>query len=146
MLQTGNSVVTDTLDADQFLAEVVYLFHVMHFEISREHSSFALPEEQRLSLSIYGLDKPEAINIQAVLNTARTTVEDHELKKRLCAALKSVSKDVTEISKVVVGVCLPLSLSGHSGIPLNPLLYAGIAMVIFSAGVSALCPEVEIKK
>lgn len=62
-----------------------------------------------------------------------------DIRKRLCPALKSATDDVYDISKSVTPVLVGCVVAGTISIPLNPVLFAAIAVVIARMGISALC-------
>lgn len=68
-----------------------------------------------------------------------------KLKSTLCAALSSVSDDLTEVAKIVCASTIPLLIADKSLIPLNSLLFAGIAVMIYNSGISSFCNEYKNK-
>jgi hypothetical protein len=57
--------------------------------------------------------------------------------------LRSITGDIFEISKVLVGVLVPLSIAGTIAIPWDPLVIAAGAFLIARAGVASICKDVE---
>jgi uncharacterized membrane protein YciS (DUF1049 family) len=72
---------------------------------------------------------------------AQETLNNPSIRRLLCPSLKSVTSDVFEISKVVTPVLTGAVIAGTIAIPLNPLLFAAIAVVIARSGVNSLCAD-----
>jgi hypothetical protein len=70
---------------------------------------------------------------------AQRIVKRKSVRKYLCPALKSVSNDAFEIAKVIIPILAPLSQSVK--IPLDPLLFATIAIVIAKVSIAGLCAD-----
>jgi len=102
------------------------------------------------STGLQSLDRPiieiTLFQQEPASEQAKKLVAKKEIKKYLCAALKSVSDDVFEISKVITPILLSLSIAGTISIPLSPLLYASMAILISKMGIAMLCAECDVKK
>jgi len=72
---------------------------------------------------------------------ATQLLRQRRLNTALCKALHSVAHDVFEIAKTITPLLISLNLAGLTTIPVNPLLFATIAMTIYRMGISALCAE-----
>jgi len=77
------------------------------------------------------------IDIKAVEEIVRRP----DVREVLCPTLKSGVDDAFEIAKVITPILVPLVLAGTIAIPLNPILFATIAIVIARMGVAGLCAE-----
>jgi hypothetical protein len=83
---------------------------------------------------------------QSVKSVKKELENNAQARKAVCAALGSVKYDIREVTKVVGGVLLPLSLSGVIAIPITPLAFAVAGLIVFDAGVSAFCSEFTLGK
>ena len=76
----------------------------------------------------------------------RAAIEDGTIKKYLCPVMKSLSGDLFEITKVGIPILVSLSLAGAISISLNPVLFAGVFIVIARMGVAAYCADCSEKE
>ena len=72
-------------------------------------------------------------------NESIRILHDRGIKKHICAMLKSVTDDTFEVSKILISVLLPLSISGTVLIPINPIIYGFISIVISRMGIALYC-------
>ena len=79
--------------------------------------------------------------IDEATNEAEKILKKPEMLKHICPALKSISGDAFEISKILVGVLLPLGIAGIIAIPLHPLIFGVIAIMISRAGIASICDK-----
>jgi len=126
-------------NTEQFIEEVIDLANILFFQQSAGATQFALPKNYVNNDDIKIKVNKEHIDIKILLEQSKERIEDKSIKARLCAALKSTTNDLIEIAKVVIAVLLPLSLAPHLLIPTIPIIYAGISLVIYNAGVKSLC-------
>jgi hypothetical protein len=95
------------------------------------------------SLATLLLERPIVENLplqqKSTPEQARELTVKEDIRKYLCPALKSVSDDAFEIAKVITPILLSLSLAGTIVLPLAPMLFANLAVVISKMGVAALC-------
>lgn len=70
---------------------------------------------------------------------ASDVLKRKNVRERLCPALKSVTDDVFDISKSVTPVLTGCVVSGVISIPLTPVIFAAVAVVIVRMGVATLC-------
>lgn len=70
---------------------------------------------------------------------AEKLVSRKDIRQHLCPALQTVADDAFDIAKVVTPILVPMVLAGTISIPLNPLFFATIALVIARMGVASLC-------
>lgn len=73
------------------------------------------------------------------IQKASKLLAKEDIRKRLCPALKSATDDVFDISKSITPVLVGCITAGTISIPLIPVLFAAIAVVIARMGISALC-------
>ena len=72
---------------------------------------------------------------------------EEDILPHICPFLKSLSNDTNEVAKTLVTALVPLALSGTIAIPLNPILFAMLALIICKAGINAICPgESKVEK
>jgi hypothetical protein len=67
-----------------------------------------------------------------------------DFKRHACAALVSVANDVFAIAKVLTPVLAGLAIAGTIVVPLNPLIFGGIALGVSRMGISALCADYQL--
>lgn len=78
---------------------------------------------------------------QELRNEAEQQSQRQDIRKLICPALKSVSDDVNEIAKVIVPLLAGAALGGTLIIPLNPILFGWIALIIARSGIATICTE-----
>jgi hypothetical protein len=64
----------------------------------------------------------------------------------VCPALKSAGQDVFEISKILVGVLVPLHLAGTIHVSLEAPMFALGALYFARAGIAGACAEIDNRK
>jgi len=72
---------------------------------------------------------------------AKKLIAKPDLKKSICIALKSLSNDVYGISEKLTPVLVTVALANPALIPLNPLVFAWVAILISRAGVNTICAD-----
>jgi 7-cyano-7-deazaguanine synthase in queuosine biosynthesis len=82
--------------------------------------------------------KREEEEVEAAVQ-AEKLVSQKDIGQYLCPALQTVADDAFDIAKVVTPILVPMVLAGTISIPLNPLFFATIALVIARMGVASLC-------
>lgn len=70
---------------------------------------------------------------------AKTLLKRKKVVAALCPALQSLSNDAFEIAKVMTPTLMTLRATGAIDIPLSPLYFASIAIVIARMGINSLC-------
>jgi hypothetical protein len=73
------------------------------------------------------------------IEDAQKLVAQKKVKHRICPALQKITDDVFEITKVIVPILVPLSIAGTIAIPLNPVFFASIAIVLCRCGIASYC-------
>ncbi|MGH8476050.1 MAG: hypothetical protein ACREUI_11130 [Burkholderiales bacterium] len=63
------------------------------------------------------------------------------LRTALCPAIKSISGDVFEVAKVSTPILLSLSLAGTITLPVQPLVFGMMAVLIVRSGVATVCTD-----
>ncbi len=98
---------------------------------------FAIPNPEELSKSS---EQQDAL----ALLESKKLLESDVILKRLCPALKTISSDLKEVSKIVTTALIPLAFLPVPLIALSPIIFGGIAVIIVRAGINSFCPE-EVK-
>lgn len=76
---------------------------------------------------------------------AQEIVERRDIKQYICPALKTVTDNTVEVANAITPALVTGVLAGTLAIPLNPILFGWIAVVIVKAGVSSLCADYDSK-
>lgn len=100
-------------------------------------------------LALHLIEKPIveiSFSEELTIERAEKLVSRKDIRKYLCPVLKSVSDDAFEIAKLITPILLSLSLAGTVAIPLSPILFANLAIVISKTGIAALCVGYNDKK
>lgn len=99
---------------------------------------------------IDALIRPKAREVVEELDStdkvAQEVVKRPEVWRHLCPALESASDDAFEIAKIITPVLVTLVLAGNLSIPLEPVLFATISIVIARMGIASLCVDFEKEK
>jgi hypothetical protein len=83
--------------------------------------------------------------IEDARRQANNVLENTIVKKRVCGALKSVSKDINIITEKATESLVGMVAVGTIVITQNPLIYAWIGVIIFNASVEFFCVEFNKK-
>jgi hypothetical protein len=75
--------------------------------------------------------------------TARNLLATRAVLERICPAIRNVSDDVAAIASSIVSALVPLALEEGSEIPLNLILFAGIAVIVSKVKAERICAEIE---
>jgi len=87
-------------------------------------------------------EEREADNLLLLAETTHT-ISEKTVLDYLCPALSSLSDDVFDIAKVTTPVLLTLAFTGVIAIPIQPTLFAAVAIVISRMGIATLCADYE---
>jgi hypothetical protein len=83
--------------------------------------------------------------VRAETEAKRIIDEQPQIRLRICEALKSVNEDVKDLAKILCAALVPLSLAGTLTLPLTPLLFLGIGLVVWRAGTNGFCAGIKAK-
>jgi hypothetical protein len=72
---------------------------------------------------------------------ARRLLAQKEVRARLCQALQTTANDSFEIAKIITPLLIELSKAGTISIPLIPVLFASVTLVIARMSIAGLCTE-----
>lgn len=81
----------------------------------------------------------EIITQVAALNQAQTLIKQKDVKKVICPALPSATKDVFEITSNLIPVVIGAVLTGTITVPLTPVFIAALSVIIIKTGVQVIC-------
>jgi hypothetical protein len=92
-----------------------------------------------------GIDQRGKIRIQFERSkkAARELITHERIRDILCPSLQLVSKDVFEIAKIITPLLVGAAIAKTIVIPLQPTIFAAIAILIARIGVTNLCPEID---
>lgn len=123
------------IDTSDFTDEVIKLANEVFLEQVLNQGINSIPEVKKVN-------KNKSIkSYNDLIVKSEKIIKKQKIKTKLCEALKSTSKDLTEIAKIVAAVLIPLALADKPIIQLNSYIFAGISVVIFNAGVNSICSE-----
>ena len=88
-------------------------------------------------------DDPEVVD--AVTEVSKN-IRDKKIRKRICAALGTVTQDMFDLSKILIPVLIPLSLAQKIPLSPNPLVLGTVILLISKMGIAAFCADVQDQK
>lgn len=71
--------------------------------------------------------------------TAKKLTKWEDIKSNLCLSLQSVSDDIFDVTNTTVSVLAPLSIAGTLAIPLQPMLWGWVILIISRVGIKNFC-------
>jgi hypothetical protein len=74
---------------------------------------------------------------------AENLIKRKNIRATICPGLKSISSDVFDIAKVITPLLVGATLAKTITIPLDPMLFGCIAMVIMRMGIATLCAQYQ---
>lgn len=86
----------------------------------------------------YGTERGDRDSLEA---KAERYLATPTLKQRICAALTGAGNDIFDVAKFLTPVVYTTSIAGVVAIPLNPVLYAWMALLIARMGINAYCTD-----
>lgn len=89
--------------------------------------------------------KPSAPSKEAK-KEAQKLLERKDIRHYLCPALQSISTDVYDIGKTIAVILIPLALSKAISIPLDPIIFGLMAIMISKMGIASLCTDFPKEK
>lgn len=92
----------------------------------------SLPEDQAVAYA-GGLDVAQ--------EEAQKYLNKPTIKQLVCPPLVGIVNDVFSVSQAITPTLITATIAGTIAIPLNPLIYAWIALIIFRAGIGIYCKE-----
>lgn len=119
---------------ERFTNEVEQSADWIFFQLEQNNSKNLLPKSKDNEIS---KDLEDIQTLQELLDSSERTIKQNKIKSKICPALKSIRDDLQDINKVVIKILVPIAIVG--AIPLNPLFFAGMSIVILKAGISTYC-------
>jgi hypothetical protein len=116
-------------------AEVFSWVDRIETDLALDGSKFALPS------TTGGPARSDIQPIRNALVDAQELLKRLEIRQHICPSLKVLSDDAKDYAKVIAAAILPISIAGTIPIPLNPLLFAALAVVIARMGIKTFCPD-----
>jgi hypothetical protein len=77
---------------------------------------------------------------------AEEILQRQDIKAILCPALKNITNDAYDLANAITPLLFGAVLSGSIVIPLNPVFFGWMAIVIAKAGAAGLCHDYETKE
>lgn len=74
---------------------------------------------------------------------ARELIARKDILDYLCPALQTTSDDAFEIVKVITPILVGLVMAGTLSVPLIPVLFASIGLVVARMGIASLCADYD---
>ncbi|MBD2298601.1 hypothetical protein [Nostoc sp. FACHB-190] len=66
-----------------------------------------------------------------------------DVKKIICPVLKSITNEASNIANAITPVLVGAVLAGTLVIPLNPIFFGWLAVVIAKGGIAAICADYD---
>ncbi len=88
-----------------------------------------------------GQSVPYSSGVEEFKKEAESTVQRPDMKKYICPALKTVTDNAVEVANAITPGLVAGVLAGTILIPLNPILFGWMALIIAKAGVASLCAD-----
>ena len=123
----------------------VFGIKVAHALATDESTLDAFPSVSKKLKKKWKDKKP--VEIENDLN--QTTLEANRIvghkniRVMLCPALKSISSDAIEIAKAITPILAGASLARTIVIPLDPFLFAVMALIIARMGIASFCSDYD---
>jgi hypothetical protein len=135
----NDSNIRDSMDLDRFSTQAAIVAERLQIEDLMSSSRAAAADSPSHSPE---QDRQYRKSVDQAISQAESVVSRKDILARLCPALRSASDDIREVATVVSAALLPLALSGVIAIPVTPLAFAAVALVIVRASVATLCSDV----
>ena len=124
-----------------FEERAIKLANVLYFYQSQGDTNHALPNDPDSEVD----EGDSSATVEGALEASEEQIKKFDLRKILCAYLTTSSSDLTSVTKIVVAVLLPLSLSKQIDLTVTPLVCSAISITIFNGTVKAFCSEYDQK-
>jgi CobQ-like glutamine amidotransferase family enzyme len=85
--------------------------------------------------------QPYSSGFEASKQEAEKYVARQEVKQTICQSLQALTGDIFEIANGITPVLVGAIVAGQITMPLNPLLFGWIALLLFRTGVKTFCAE-----
>jgi len=118
------------IDFDVFANQVVMIAEEMICEQYLSSSEGLLNKKKKL----YTED-----DLKQAQEIAKNVISQNKVKNVICKALKSAKEDIRDFSKIIAAALLTFALSKDILIPITPIVFATISVMVFNIGVSTFC-------
>ena len=99
--------------------------------------------EKYRRISVEEQTKINSYRKKASEQKAEEYVRKKEIMEHICPGLQTISNDAFEITKVITPILLGLAVTGTISIPMIPILFASIGLVIARMGTKTLCANYD---
>jgi hypothetical protein len=113
----------------QFEQIVIQSLPEMEVELALQERMGVLPSRENQ------VGSPQADSLKA----AAAILKERKVLDIICPGLRGVSNDLTSLAKWLTPGLFPLAIAGT--IPMNPLIFAGVAVLIVHFGINIICPD-----
>ncbi len=152
---SGKIIIFNTGNIESLLKELEASEEALYQSIQRQLQLIQKRIEEEMGEAYYGLSssfgaieksiqRKKEQEEQRVLATKILITE--KILTRICPALQSISNASHDIAKIIVPILIPLVLAGTLTIPLQPLIFSYIAILISRMGVASLCADYSKNK
>jgi hypothetical protein len=94
----------------------------------------AVVEREKIKFS-----ETAAGNIYDTEQIARRLINWKDIKSNLCPSLQCISDDVFDVTNTAISILAPLSIAGTLAVPLQPMLWGWIILIISRVGIKNFC-------
>lgn len=124
----------ENFDEQAFQRKVLMAVDSISSAKSLEQSELVTAEpEQEIRASSTGFQESE--------NEAEKIVSRQDIKKLICPALEKFTDDAGKIATNITPILISAIIAETIVMPLNPILFGWIAVVIARAGVAGICVD-----
>jgi hypothetical protein len=146
--QSLYSKIYGELRRSRFLINKKKIYHLITELEKNDHSSQAAYNEllsrefdktiERYWLGIF-------LKAEEARTEATKVIAKRGFRKYICPALQTVTNDAHDIAKIITPILIPLILAKTISIPLEPIIFAQVALIIARMGVASLCEDLKDK-
>jgi hypothetical protein len=106
------------------------------------------PDEQEWQLVRQKITKEERVRLekhlaQISIQKAQVFLARRDIRDYLCPALQTAVDDAFEIAKIITPILFGLVIAGTLSIPLVPIFFASISLLVSRMGIASLCLEYD---
>lgn len=124
----------ENFDEQAFQKKVLTAVDLISSAKSLEKSELVTSEpEQEIRASSTGFQESE--------NEAEKTVSRQDIRKLICPALEKGADDAGNIATTITPILIGAIIAETIVMPLNPILFGWLAVVIARAGVASICTD-----
>ena len=94
-------------------------------------------------LAFENLSPEEPLAFDSGFETSKREAENYinqpTIKQRICEAIQSINNDLFEINRTITPVLVGAVIAEAIVMPLNPIIYAWIVLLVSRAGINQYC-------